>query len=46
MNNVFDVIKNFTSIKNKNDLGTDLYFPYIVNRFLTMKKIIFFMDLY
>lgn len=38
MENIFDVIKNLTSIKNKKDLNTNLYSPYIINRYLTMNN--------
>jgi hypothetical protein len=38
MNNIFDVIKNVTSIKNESDLGTELYSPYIINRFFSMDE--------
>lgn len=38
MNNIFDVIKNITSVKREEDLGTDLFNPYMTNRFLSMSE--------
>jgi hypothetical protein len=38
VNNIFDVIKNLTSVKNEEDLGTEIYSPYIINRFFSMAE--------
>jgi hypothetical protein len=39
INNFFDLIKNITYIKDKNDLGTKLYNCYMINRFLSMDEL-------
>lgn len=36
--NLFDIIKNITNIKSYEDLGTEIYSPYMVNRFLSMDE--------
>lgn len=38
MKNIFDVIKNLTYIKNENDLGTNLFNAYMINRYMSMEE--------
>jgi hypothetical protein len=38
MKNIFDVIKNLTYIKNEDDLNTEFFNPYMINRYLTMDE--------
>ena len=36
INNIFDILKNITSIKNEKDLGTEIFNPYMVSRYMSM----------
>jgi len=36
ISNIFDILKNITSIKDEKDLGTEIFNPYMVLRYMSM----------